>query len=198
MKKFSCEDAMHRIRSFYQPVDEGVRDSLINFMVIADRLNVATTESCHGHVDWIFSYPTISFDVKHVHQRRVPIWNVYQRYKRYTNKREINANLKKRVEDSIFFLTREIIQFHQDDKTDPHLFFSVIRTNGFSFRIVAAFPNYSRGLRKAGMWSELEELMTKQRAVLIRLSEFILGRVEGITSLDGTNRCSCDVCRIKH
>lgn len=198
MKNFSVEDAISYIKSFNQPVDEGVRDSLANFMVIANRLNAFTSESCHGHVDWIFSYPNISFGVRHTPQRRVPFWNVYQLYKRYRNKKGIDSTLEKRVEDIIFFLTREIILFHQNDKTDPHLLFSVIRTDDFTFRIVAAFPNYSRGLRNAGMFEQLEQLMVEQRVVLKKLSEFILERVKSISSLDGINRCDCDVCRIKH
>lgn len=198
MKNFSREDAMFYIKGFNQPVDDGIYDSLVNFMVIANRLNAFTCESCHGHVDWIFSYPNISFGVRHSHQRRVPFWNVYQLYRKHKNKREINSTLEKRVEDIIFFLTREILLFHQNNKTDPHLLFSVVRTNDFNFRLVAAFPYYSRGLRKAGMFEQLEQLMTEQRAVLKKLSETILEKVETISSLDGINRCDCDVCRMKH
>lgn len=198
MKNFSREDAISRIKSFSTPVDDGVYDSLVNFMVIADRLNSSTIESCHGHVDWIFSYPNISFEVRHAPQKRVLLWNLHQRYKKYKNKKAINSTLEKRVEDIIFFLTREIIKFHQNDATDPCLQFSVIRTVGFTFRIVAAFPNYSRGLRNAGMFEELEQLMVKHREVLKRLSKALLERVEAIPSLDGANRCSCDVCRMKH
>lgn len=198
MKNFSVEDAVSCVKSFNPPVDEGVYDSLLNFMVIANRLNATTIESCHGHVDWIFSYPNISFEVRHVPQRRVPFWNMYQLYKRYKNKKKIISTLEKRAEDIIFFLTREIILFHQNDKTDPHLLFSIIRTNDFTFRLVAAFPNYSRGLRNAGMFEELEQVMIKQRVVLKKLSEYILEKVESISSLDGTSRCDCDVCRIKH
>lgn len=198
MKNFSKEDALSRIKSFSPPVDDGVHDSLVNFMVIANRLNAFTLESCHGHVDWIFSYPNISFGVRHGHQRRVSLWNLHQRYKRYKDKRKINLTLEKRVEDIIFFLTREIILFHQNDKTNPRFLFSVIRTNDFTFRLVSAFPNYSRGLRNAGMFEELEQLIVEQRMILKKLSEFILEKVESISSLDGTNRCDCDVCRMKH
>lgn len=198
MKNFSKEDVISCIKSFNQPVDEGVRDSLVNFMLIANRLNAFTIESCHGHVGWMFSYPNISFVVRHVHERRVPFWNVYQRYKRYKNNKKINVTLEKRVEDIIFFLTREIILFHQHDKTDPRLLFSVIRTNDFNFRIVAAFPNYSRGLRNAGMFEQLDQLLIEQRTVLKKLSEFILEKVESISSLDENDRCGCSVCRAKH
>lgn len=198
MKNFSREDAVSRVKSFNPPIDDGIHDSLVNFMVIANRLNAVTIESCHGHVDWIFSYPSISFEVRHTHQRRVPFWNLYQFYRRYENKKKINLTLEKRVEDIIFFLTREIILFHQNDKTDPHLLFSIIRTNDFTFRLIAAFPNYSRGLRNAGMFEQLEQLMIEQRIVLKKLSEFILEKVESISSLDGTNRCDCDVCRMKY
>ena len=198
MKNFSREDAISRIKSLNPPVDDGIHDSLVNFMVIANRLNAITIESCHGHVDWIFSYPNISFEVRHTHERRVSFWNLYQLYRRYKNKKKINLTLEKRVEDIIFFLTREIILFHKSDKTDPHLLFSVIRTSGFTFRIIAAFPNYSRGLRNAGMFAQLEQLMIEQRTVLKKLSEFILEKVESISSLDGASRCDCDICRMKH
>lgn len=199
MKNFSRDDAITCIESFNRPVDDGVCDALINFMVIANRLNAFTSESCHGHVDWIFSYPNISFEVRHTHQRGIPLWNVHQRYKRYRNKKEINLTLEKRVEDIIFFLTREFIHFYQEDKTDPRLMFSVIETkDDFAFRIVAAFPNYSCGLRSAGMFEELESLMVEHRDVLKSLSEFVLKKVESIPSLDGTNRCDCDNCRMKH
>ena len=195
---FSLEDAVSRMKEFDRPVDDGVRDSLVNFMVIADRLKAQTIESCHGHVDWIFSFPNVSFEVRHAHLRRTPFWNLYQRYKRYKNKKKIDLTLEKRVEDIIFFLTRDIISFHRKDNTDPSLMFTVTRTIGFSFRIVAAFPNYSRGLRNAGMFEELESLMTGHRVVLKKLSECILEKVESISSLDGTSRCDCDVCRMKH
>lgn len=198
MKNFSREDAVARIKSYNPPVDDGIHDSLVNFMVIANRLNAFTIESCHGHADWIFSYPNISFEVRHSFQRKVHFWNLYRIYKKYKNKKEIDLTLEKRLENIIFFLIREIILFHQNDNTDPHLLFSVIRTNGFSFRIVAAFPNYSRGLRNAGMFDELEKLMVEQRVVLKKLSEALLEKVETISSLDGINRCNCDVCRMKH
>jgi hypothetical protein len=198
VKNFSREDAVLCIKSFNPAVDDGIRDSLVNFMVIANRLNAFTIESCHGHVDWIFSYPNISFEVRHSHQRKVSLWNLSQLYKRYKNNKKINVTLEKRVEDIIFFLTREIILFHQNDKTDPHLLFSVIRTKDFTFRLVAAFPDYSRGLRNAGMFEQLEQLMTEQRIVLKKLSESILEKVESISSLDRTSRCGCDVCRMKY
>jgi hypothetical protein len=85
---------------------EGVCDSLTNFMVIANRLNAFTGESCHGHVDWIFSYPNISFGVRHIHQRRVLFWNLRQIYKRYKNKKEINLTLKKELKIPFFLNKR--------------------------------------------------------------------------------------------
>lgn len=188
---FTREDAISRIKSFNGAVDLGVYDALVNFMVMADYLNAITVESCHGHVNWIFSYPNISFGLKCSHQRRVPFWNLYQRYKKYKNNKRIDLTLEKRVEDIVFFLTREIILFHKNNKTDPRLLFSVIRIKGFSFRIIAAFPEYSRGLRSAGMFEELEQLLIEQREVFKELSEFLLQKVEKISSLCWVDRCDC-------
>lgn len=198
MKDFSLEDAKSRIKGFNKPVDEGVYVALANFMVIANRLNAVTIESCHGHVDWIFPYPNISLRVVHPPEEKVPFWRFRRLYKKYKNKKSIYATLERRVKDTIFFLVREFLLFHRQDNTDPRLMFTVIRTERFSFRVVAAFPEYSRGLRCAGMLKELDQLMIEQRHVLAKLSEFVLRSVETITSLDGVDRCDCDVCRMKN
>lgn len=198
MSQLTKEGAVALIKAFTRPVDQGIYPALINFMVVADRLGADTTESCHGHANWVLPYPNIRFAMKVPHRARVPIWKLRNWHNERMDSKDIVTAYKQRTVDAISFLIREIVAFHKKEQTAPEHMFTVVRVGWCRFMIVTAYPSISDGLRASGSFDELEALMVGQRATLTRLSSALLGKVESLASLSVEDRCDCSACCAKH
>lgn len=199
-KILSRDDAVAVIKKFYSPPDEGIYDALCNFMIVADVLSLETTESCHGHIDWVYPFPSILFIFPFKELECVPLWKLWRRRERLdgqNNARRIFDTAKLRVDAAVYFITNELMKLYKENPVDLELVLAVEKWGPLKFGIAPAFPMYSRGLRDGGKFGELEALLIKQRKEFDRVSQILLAKVNSFSSFDGISQSACNVCRRK-